>query len=665
MIRHVTIARAPHVLVENLPPDAVVEQRRSRIDGRARISRSGRTSVLRLQQVDVPMARNVEGMTTAADKSAIAPVERKTTAPNVTREKRQCPIVSQMRRAFLVGLVSAAASIGCVRQPLTLSIIGTSDLHGGVLAVDGEGGLALFAGYVENVREARSSDGAVLLVDAGDLSQGTLESNPNEGAVVIDAYNALKYDAVAIGNHEFDFGPEGPAITPQNPGDDPRGALKARARQARFPFLAANVLDRETGRPVSWPNVEPTTIITVHGVRVGLVGMTTEVTASATMPANVQGLSISPIAPTLIAQSEALRRSGATVVVAVAHAGGRCRKFDNPQDLSSCDLGGEIFNVARAMPSGTVDAIVAGHLHAGIAHELGGIPIISSYYKGQAFGRIDLSVDSRSGHVLGHRIFAPHHICAYEKTEGVCVSLSEGGGSPARYEGRPVRASASIDHILEPAVRAAATLKAKPLNATIDGDMSREDTRENAVGNLAADWLRATVPDADVAMVNSTGLRTDLPAGELTYGRLYELMPFDNRQALVVLTGAQLARVIANNLQQSGSFLLLSGVRALATCSGPVIAVRLTRESGAVVKDTDKLNVGTFDFLADGGDGFLTPLLPLTPAPRVLDRFARDAIADWLQTHGGRWRSGDVFDEGRRRITYPGTRPINCSARSG
>src|SRR5262249_54013827 len=115
------------------------------------------------------------------------------------------------------------------RHSLTLSIVGTNDLHGGVSPVDGRGGLALLGGYLSNLRAARAREGgAVLLLDAGDLFQGTLESNLNEGAVVVKAYNALGYAASAVGNHEFDYGPAGPATTPQSPQDDPRGALKAR-----------------------------------------------------------------------------------------------------------------------------------------------------------------------------------------------------------------------------------------------------------------------------------------------------------------------------------------------------------------------------------------------------------------------------------------------------
>ena len=139
---------------------------------------------------------------------------------------------------------------------ITLSVLGTNDVHGALLPVDGNRGLALFAGYVNNLRDTRAGDdGAVLLVDAGDMWQGTLESNLNEGASVVAVFNVLRYDAAAIGNHEVDFGPVAATATPADENDDAQGALKLRATEADFPLLAANLIDRTTGQPVNWPNV--------------------------------------------------------------------------------------------------------------------------------------------------------------------------------------------------------------------------------------------------------------------------------------------------------------------------------------------------------------------------------------------------------------------------
>src|ERR1044072_167518 len=207
---------------------------------------------------------------------------------------------------------------------ITISVVATTDLHGGVLPRGDRGGLAMFGGYLRNIRAARMRDGGgVLLVDSGDMFQGTLESNLNEGEPVVRAYNGFGYSGVAIGNHEFDYGPPGPDETPRTPGEDPRGAVKARAAQARFPFRAANTIEDATGKPVAWPNVKPSTIVTVRGVKIGLIGVTTIDTRPQTIGSNVFGLTFAPLAPAITREATALRAGGATIVIVMAHAGGR------------------------------------------------------------------------------------------------------------------------------------------------------------------------------------------------------------------------------------------------------------------------------------------------------------------------------------------------------
>ena len=193
-------------------------------------------------------------------------------------------------------------------------------------------------------------------IDAGDMFQGTLESNLEEGAPVVRAYNVMGYTAAAIGNHEFDFGPTGPAPAPIKPGDDARGALKARAAEARFPFLAANIVDGKTRKPVTWPNVLPSIIIDAAGIKVGIVGVSAASTGRSALPANVAGLDFLPLARTVALQARRLRGRGAKVVIAVAHEGGECTSFTDADSLDSCDAKSEIFSVVRALPKGSVDA---------------------------------------------------------------------------------------------------------------------------------------------------------------------------------------------------------------------------------------------------------------------------------------------------------------------
>src|SRR6478735_2439583 len=225
--------------------------------------------------------------------------------------------------------------------PFTLSFLGLNDLHGRLRA------LPAFAGYANNLRRARAKDGgAVALVDAGDMFQGTLESNLTEGASVIAAYRVLGMTVAALGNHEFDFGPLAGS-------DDPQGAIRARISEASFPILSANLVMRGSRTSPAWDKLRGSVIVNVGGVRVGFVGLLTRETPGIVMNAWFAGLDVAPLAPVLADEARTLRSRGAELVIAVAHAGADCKDFSEPSDLSSCKPDAEIFDLARALPAGS------------------------------------------------------------------------------------------------------------------------------------------------------------------------------------------------------------------------------------------------------------------------------------------------------------------------
>jgi 2',3'-cyclic-nucleotide 2'-phosphodiesterase (5'-nucleotidase family) len=561
---------------------------------------------------------------------------------------------------------AARTATATAPEVVTLSIVGTNDLHGGILSREGRGGLALLGGYLKNLRAARARDGgAVLLIDAGDMFQGTLESNVTEGASVVAAYNALGYTAAAVGNHEFDFGPAGPAATPRTAADDPRGALKARAAEAKFPFLAANLVDAASGRPVEWPNVKPAVIVEAAGVKVGIIGLMTRRALTATIAANVVGLSVAPLAETIRVHATALRAQGAAAVIVTAHAGGRCSNFDRPEDLSSCEPASEIFATARELPRGLVDVIVAGHTHAGLGHQVEGIAITEAFANGRAFGRVDLVVNRRSNSITGTRILGPRDLCGQEdpNTRRCDPGATNGNLVQAEYENAPVVADAAIDRVLAPALEQVRALKARPIGVILDSPIRRL-VPESPLGNLFTDALLASIPGADVALHNSSGgLRADLPQGPLTYGSVYDVMPFDNLVVSVRLTGRQLRQVFATHLQASRRVLGFSGLRVIAQCSGESIDVRLMRPSGTLVPDDQPLQVVVSDFLATGGDGLLAPIIPPGgfQIPDIAP-LARDVFAEYLARQGGRLREEQMLDAGNPRLQVTGSVPLSCSS---
>jgi len=528
---------------------------------------------------------------------------------------------------------------------VVISVVGTNDLHGHIEA------LPVLGGYLANLRAARAKDGgAVLLVDAGDMFQGTLESNLLEGEPVVSAYDALGYAAAAVGNHEFDFGPVGPAAVATEPGQDPRGALRARAHQAHFPFLMANIVDADTGAIPAWDNVRPTTTVTVDGVEVGIIGVATEETPYTTMAANVVGLKMRPLAATIRRRAHILRAAGAQVVIVAAHAGGACHDLDHPESLDSCDTSGEIFKVARALTPDDVDLIVAAHTHTGIANDVGGIPVIESFAYGRAFGRVDLTVDRQRGRVTAHHIFPPQDLCRDPRAASC---------EPYDYAGAPVHADAAIGKLLEPAVAHAHELAAKPIGVTLTGEVRYSYKEESAEGNLFADLMLAAHP-GDVALTNGGGLRAALPAGKLTYGQLYRAMPFDNRFATVHLHARDLVNAVAGNLRGSHGVFCLAGVTVTARCDKDKLVVGLMR-NGKRVPDDAELVVVTNDFLASGGDGVFGRLhLPEGAIVRENGPTIRDEMARVLGERGGTLDPATLFDPKHPRLSYPGKRPVTC-----
>ena len=562
-------------------------------------------------------------------------------------------VAAALVAAFVLLAGSALAGQGPSTDPdgatgrVTLSIIGTTDLHGRAFPDDGRGGLALLGGYLRNLRAARAADGgAVLLLDAGDTFESGIASNISEGALVVDAYNALGYDALAVGNHEFDYGAvDDDAATDTTADDgapDMRGALKAAAARARFPFLAANLIDTATGSVVEWPNVRPSTLVDAAGLRVGIVGVMTRYGLTRTLAANVQGLDTTALEPAVEREARRLRRRGADLVLVLAHAGGACFRFDDPTDLSSCDDDAEIFQLARRLPPSLVDAIVAGHTHRAVAHEVAGVPIVQAYSRGSAFARVDLTVERGVG-VVSARLFPPRAVCAAVAPDGWSCATETGGGAPATYEGAPVRPDESIVAAMQPTLDRVNRWRAEPLGVTLETPLPRNpDGMESPLANLFADALLAAAPGADLAIGmggRRAGLRRDLPAGPLTRGPLYDVFAFDNRIVELVMTGAQVQRALDRDLTRELARSLrgipsLSSIRVRMACEGDRREREIVRPARAPIGPDETLVVVTTDFFARRAarDAIsVQPAAALASAPLV-----REAVADWLTARGGR-----------------------------
>lgn len=514
-----------------------------------------------------------------------------------------------------------------------LTLVGTNDVHGWVMTQEEKfpngsiryGGAATFAGYLKLLRE--ENPGGVLLVDGGDLFQGTLMSNLTEGSVVIDAFNSLGYDAAAIGNHEFDYGPVGPQTHATEPGMDPFGALKSRIAQAKFPLLSTNIYESNSRLRPSWLPGDGTVIIERKGIKIGIIGLTTPQTPTTTLPINVATLRFAALGPEALGSAKRLRERGADVVIAIVHAGGRCAETKDPSDLHSCDTEtGEVFEMMKGFPYGTLDAVVAGHTHAQVGHFVNGTPIIESFALGKAFGVVDLFVDPSTRKLVRERtrIRSGIEICeTADESTGSCdarklrARAAEVKPVAAKWLGKPVEVDSAVATLLKPGEERVAVLQNKALGLTVPKTLGRNYDRESALGSFLADALR-TMARADVAMLNPGGLRADLNQGPLQYGAIYEVLPFDNTVATLDLTGDQLVSLVRAAYSAKKGVFQVSGIEVvLEKCPGPSRLKSVHLPGGYGVDPNARYRVVLPDFLARGGDG-LGPVLA-TIDPRQVD----------------------------------------------
>lgn len=547
-----------------------------------------------------------------------------------------------LRITAIVLLVSRCSTVTPPpNRVIEIAIVATTDVHGRFTRQETPehprfGGLDLLAGYVENLRQAM--DGRVILLDAGDIFQGTLASNMTEGDVMIVGYNRVGYTAAAIGNHEFDYGPSGERSVVSVPSEDPFSALERNIANAAFPFLSANIREKATGRRPWW--ARPSFVVEHGGVRVGIIGLTTVQTPGTTFPTNVESLAFTDPAKETVEVATSLRRGGVDAIVVVAHIGGSCSALHDPEDLSSCSATSEVFNLANALPPGTVDVIAAGHTHAQMAHRVNGIAIVQAAAFGRAFARVDLSIDSTSSRVAGTRIHPPVMICesVYEGTDTCDPAAAPAGARLVQrlYEGRPVQPVTVVAEALAPYQKNVEEKEREKTGVVLADPFTRrsaaDGSGDTALGNLVADTLRE-IADSDFGMANPGGLRTDLAAGELTYGALFRAFPFDNLLATIDLTGEELVALLDAALDY-GRMMQVSGMkvevdRAARSSGGDGISVTLS--DGSAIDPRTLYKLALVDFLAAGGDG-LEPVTSRIPRERIRvfnERpFLRDLLAD-------------------------------------
>ncbi|HVS13843.1 MAG TPA: bifunctional metallophosphatase/5'-nucleotidase [Thermoanaerobaculia bacterium] len=518
----------------------------------------------------------------------------------------------------LAGLLSAA----CPQRPLALTILHTNDVHARYLPIDRYGGACrddadpetCFGGVARRatmIGRIRGEEDHVLLLDAGDQFQGTLFYSRFKGMVAAETMNHLRYDAMVVGNHELDDGPQ---------------VLARFAAAIRFPLLATNV--DASGVPELAAHLAKSTVVEIEGRRIGFVGFVTEEVPQLSSPG--PDLRFLPIEETVSAEVARLEREGVDIVIALSHAGFlRDRR------------------VGESVPG--IDVIVGGHTNT-----------LLSNTAPDAEGPYPCVVTSPRGEpVLVVSDFA------YGKYLGRLDVVFDGRGVATGWQGDPILLDVEVAQdpetlaLIEPFAQELRAFAAEPVGSAavlLDGRESSCRFGECNLGNLIADALleegRAR-GGAQVALQNGGGVRSSISAGPITIGQVLEVLPFGNTVSTFGLRGSDLLAVLEHGVgvvedpdnDGTGRFLQVAGLRYAFSRSAPAgerirnVEVLESEQPTAEGEpdwrplDPERVyRVVTNNFSRGGGDGFEV-LRDRAIDPYDQGRVVADVLVDHLRAN--------------------------------
>jgi 2',3'-cyclic-nucleotide 2'-phosphodiesterase (5'-nucleotidase family) len=411
------------------------------------------------------------------------------------------------------------------------------------------------------INQIRNRDKTVFLFDTGDMFTGML-SNLTRGEALMEMMMTMRYDAMAIGNHEFDYGSDN---------------FEKQMNRAPFPVLGANIFYKGTNHRYS----RPYAILERDGIRLGVIGIIGQDARSVALPSGVTGLDFLDPIPVVREAVKELKPQ-VDLIVVLAHQGKTGpqqtdaearpevqRDFD--EDIKLC---GEVDGI---------DVFVGGHAHRGIetpfVHPKTGTLIVQTYGYGTRLGYLKLRLSGKK----------------VVRREGELLKVWSDKLTP------------------DPAVAAKVELykqKVAPIIGKVVGKSAvrliRDYNVESLLGSFVADVMREE-GGAEVAFENAGGLRADLPEGEVTNGNILDALPFLNTLVVCEMTGAQIREVLEQGLSLERGLIQASGLRATYDLSAP-IGRRLVelKIGGAMVDDTRTYRVATNSFLAEGGDLYQT-----------------------------------------------------------
>ncbi len=456
-----------------------------------------------------------------------------------------------------------------------LTILHTNDHHGHFMKSSSyAGGLAAQSTLVNIVRaEVTEAGGVVLLLSAGDVNMGTPESDMLDAQPDFTAMSVMGYDAMSPGNHDFD-----------KPYAD---VLMKQKDIASFPFLSANIVKKDTGEAL----FDAYVIKEFEGLKVAILGLTTEETPVITNPKNVADLEFKNAIETASALVPKLREE-ADVVIALTHLGFNEGGYGYEGYEATSDV-----ELAKAVEG--IDVIVGGHSHTVLeqAEVVGKTLIVQAGSNSDFVGRLDLVIDTEANTITE----SASQLLPVNKTKQVTFNEKR----YTMYAGPAYFDDADVVDALAPFTAQADELLSQPIGEALvrlDGDRELVRSQETNMGNLITDAQRAKV-GADIAFLNGGGIRAPLEAGPLTYRDVLTVQPFGNKLVVLDLTGAQVMETLnyaATVSAGQGAFVHVSGLK-WTNNKGVAENVMV---GDAPIDLAKTYTAVTNNFMAAGGDGY-------------------------------------------------------------
>lgn len=491
------------------------------------------------------------------------------------------------------------------------TVLHTNDNHGRFWQNKyGEYGMAARKTLIDQIRaEVESNGGESLLLSGGDINTGVPESDLQDARPDFVGMNLIGYDAMAVGNHEF---------------DNPLSVVDMQRALAEFPMLAANIYDKVSGARY----FEPYKVFDVNGLRIAVVGLTTEDTAKIGNPEFIGDLEFTDPQEELKKVIQDIKDADAAdLIFAATHMGhyaDAANGSNAPGDVA----------LARAMTAGDLQAVIGGHSQNPVCMEgdaydpeftpggdckpdvQNGTFIMQAHEWGKYVGRADFEYYNEELHLASYAL-VPVNLKAKDEN------------GDRQFIAEEIMPDATVLEVLQQYQDKGQDELLEVIGTTdgkLEGERAVVRAQQTNLGHLIAEAQRTKVA-ADFAVMNSGGVRASIETGDITYKDVLTVQPFGNSITLSTMTGAEITEylnTVASFQVGSGAYAQLVGLKMDVDCQTNTVTINDINDKGYDAAASYTFTVPSFN--AAGGDGYpvLTPVMTGYVDAEVMYTFIKD-----------------------------------------